>query len=629
MKNRTISQLSLRVLTSLAFLLVTSVGFTQERSQQQERHINSTESSDEIRDYCIPQGDQWDYFYIEDFVFAGIENLTTGCGANGYQDFTAMQGSVGIGETSIAKIRSTEFGGSSYLVANIWIDLDGNEVFDASELVLQDVAVNENLLEFPVSIPGNAIAGITRLRVVVSFFNLDPSADPCGTLTAGEWEDYSIEITGASIGTDAKAASIDFDYPLFTMGEVIPVATVKNEGTSSVEIPAVCTVDGTSYTSTKTTDLLAPGESAQVTFDAWNADVAGAFLMHVNTELEGDENTSNNEITKTVSIAPFLPEKRILVEEGTGTWCGWCVRGIVSMEHMSNTYPQSWIGVSVHSYDPMENEEWINNLGLFSFPNARFMRGIADDAALDIFEESYQQEMSKIAPATLDITATSFNSVTGDISFTVESEFVFGGEGYRFSAFVIENGVTGEDSEWDQANYYSGGGEGPMGGFENLPNPIPAADMVYNDVAREIIGGFDGVEVSLPAVIEFGEIHSYTFETSIDDSWDPANLVLVGVLINPDGSIANAQKSDLMVGINDVKNDELNVYPNPATDKLTITSESSIQELQIFNQTGQLIKSAKSDSNMVNMNVSELTPGIYFIQLFTSNKVITRKLVIE
>lgn len=32
-----------------------------------------------------------------------------------------------------------------------------------------------------------------------------------------------------------------------------------------------------------------------------------------------------------------------------------------------------------------------------------------------------------------------------------------------------------------------------MGGFELLPNPVPAAKMTYNHVARAILGGWAGI----------------------------------------------------------------------------------------------------------------------------------------
>jgi len=49
---------------------------------------------------------------------------------------------------------------------------------------------------------------------------------------------------------------------------------------------------------------------------------------------------------------------------------------------------------------------------------------------------------------------------------------------FTVSAVVVEDGVTGTGPEWAQANAYSGGGFGPMGGFENMPDPVPASDLI-------------------------------------------------------------------------------------------------------------------------------------------------------
>ena len=49
----------------------------------------------------------------------------------------------------------------------------------------------------------------------------------------------------------------------------------------------------------------------------------------------------------------------------------------------------------------------------------------------------------------------------------------------------------------------------------------------------------------------------------------------------------------------------------------------------MYNQVGQLVKTASSTSNSINLDVSDLDAGIYFIKIFSSNNVITRKLVIE
>ena len=42
-------------------------------------------------------------------------------------------------------------------------------------------------------------------------------------------------------------------------------------------------------------------------------------------------------------------------------------------------------------------------------------------------------------------------------------------------------------SGYNQVNAYAGNALGPMGGFESLPNPVPAAQMVYDHVARVLL----------------------------------------------------------------------------------------------------------------------------------------------
>ena len=55
-----------------------------------------------------------------------------------------------------------------------------------------------------------------------------------------------------------------------------------------------------------------------------------------------------------VNIMDFVPVHRALVEEYTGTWCGWCTRGLVAMKLLAETYGDDFIGVAYHNGDPME-----------------------------------------------------------------------------------------------------------------------------------------------------------------------------------------------------------------------------------------------------------------------------------
>lgn len=43
--------------------------------------------------------------------------------------------------------------------------------------------------------------------------------------------------------------------------------------------------------------------------------------------------------------------KRVLLEQFTGSWCGWCVDGSYVMELLEEDYPDTFIGCKIHNGD--------------------------------------------------------------------------------------------------------------------------------------------------------------------------------------------------------------------------------------------------------------------------------------
>ncbi len=71
--------------------------------------------------------------------------------------------------------------------------------------------------------------------------------------------------------------------------------------------------------------------------------------------------------------------------------------------------------------------------------------------------------------------------------------------------------------------------------------------------------------------------------------------------------------------------DRINVSPNPATNKVTVSSNDLIIEnLSLFNQQGQLLKEAYHTSEM---DISNFSPGIYFLQIKIQDGVVTKKII--
>ncbi len=84
-----------------------------------------------------------------------------------------------------------------------------------------------------------------------------------------------------------------------------------------------------------------------------------------------------------------------------------------------------------------------------------------------------------------------------------------------------------------------------------------------------------------------------------------------------------------LVGTEDVKEEELTVYPNPTNGMLSIklTNYTDFESIQVFNPMGQLVVSERLNSDLFRMDLSDLSPGVYHISLIkTDGTPVSRKI---
>ncbi|MCP3932108.1 MAG: T9SS type A sorting domain-containing protein, partial [Bacteroidetes bacterium] len=265
-----------------------------------------------------------------------------------------------------------------------------------------------------------------------------------------------------------------------------------------------------------------------------------------------DDLMLENDTTSTVlNGVSYIPAKKVVGEEGTGTWCGWCPRGTVAMDYMGETY-ENFIGIAVHNEDPMAVAEYDAGITAFpdfpGFPSALIDRvEIIDPGDLEIYYSTYIERVSPVAPS---VDTAVFEVYSGDLVVDVSTEFVTKMEDIDFNVAVVitEDNVVGTSSDWDQSNYYSGGGNGEMGGFENLPDPVPADQMVYNHVARTILDSYEGVSGIVPDTVVAGNTIAESFHYSVPSDQDPANMHAIVMLIdNRTGEVLNADSKKVEV----------------------------------------------------------------------------------
>ena len=348
------------------------------------------------------------------------------------------------------------------------------------------------------------------------------------------------------------------------------------------------------------------------------------------TKLNG-KNISNSFLNSDYYIPSFIPTKRVFGEQGTGAWCQWCPRGIVAMRNMKNTHPDKWIGVAVHNNDPMAlseyDKEMLKITNSNGYPNGAVDRRWGGDpgnfpALFDILKDEFGY-------AELSTVEYLFDPDTRKIDFIVKAKFAAGIVGdYRFMAVVTEDSVRGTTG-YSQANAYAGGANGPMGGFESLPHPVPADQMFYNSVARAVLGTPYGEAGSLPTNIPINSEHTHTFSYTVPSTYNYDFLNIAIVLLNvADTTVFNAIYVDKNASIqNDPTSIIISTYPNPTKGDIAVELKEDAK-ITIWSIEGNKLYEGNNKEGVSNIKLNA-APGSYILRTENKNGSHTTKFVVE
>lgn len=117
------------------------------------------------------------------------------------------------------------------------------------------------------------------------------------------------------------------------------------------------------------------------------------------------------------------------------------------------------------------------------------------------------------------------------------------------------------------------------------------------------------------------------------------NSGIMGIKIGPDGKIWYVNKTlsqvvrldtteTLITAIFDLsQNNTLNIYPNPISSTITISSDNIPEYIQICNMTGQTLKYFQPTSTISRINLMDLCSGFYTVRLQINNQIMIRKII--
>lgn len=327
-------------------------------------------------------------------------------------------------------------------------------------------------------------------------------------------------------------------------------------------------------------------------------------------------------------------QQKVLIEEFTGAWCGYCPDGALIVEDITATNPDV-IAVSVHNSDAMVTstgnivEGFFNNLG---FPSATLNR--SDESQSRSLWASQATAMSSgMSDVGVSFDSWSYNATTRVATITVRVEsFGTKSGNHRLGLIVTEDKVTGSGSAFDQANYYNTTVGSPLYG---LGNPIIGYE--HNHVARAYVGTAWGGAGVVADNLYPGYVTTYTFTTTLVSTWDPNEMHVVAYVANYDGSgvtqrsIINSETMPMSVvtGVSDAVqsgNISLTAAPNPFNDRTTASfsiNETAQGTVEVLNTVGQRVALLSegvltAGTHSETWIASGVPAGIYMIRVSTA-----------
>ena len=445
---------------------------------------------------------------------------------------------------------------------------------------------------------------------------------------------------------EANDATVSANPELTTLvntKQQYPFYITNNSAKPITQLTYSISVDGVNGAE-KNLDLsspIEPMETASIPYiTAFEEDGVHSVELNI-SKVNGNTNINKHSSAEYSIIALEKSADRVsVVEEQTGTWCGWCPRGHVALDLLNKQLGDKVVTLAGHfangesRVDPMNIYQLDKNstqaealadygfvamqlssmLGGGGLPGAMFDRVVAADpyvganttkgkngtyeyGATDLVNLLKEGNPSE---ADFSMTASWADDKNTDIKVDLTTTFNynrFGSFPYGVAFVLSENGMTGKGATWKQLNYYSK--LAGVNGASDFNNPDMAAwfkagsyvSTTYDNVVVQAwnpLGNAAIVDKSVTDIVKGEAIpFSTTLKVNSDLIQNYNNLTLSALLVNLNSlAVVNAAKV---------------VLGNCAAGIEDVNSEANNNVVSRYNVNGMRINGAQKGLNIVKL----------------------------
>ena len=474
-------------------------------------------------------------------------------------------------ETTIPKITKLTFWINTSLKTNMQGALYTQEI-NPSTLT---AGANDIALTTPFS--------VNNQKLVIGYM-IELSEQDYPILHGGDWETYSfyyrttksgasnwqtlsshgklamqLLVEGAQLPSNYAIAN-DFGTHYFQKDEeaILPIK-IKNNGVNPItSISYTITTNGDASTTTPETTISVDAipykgtGTLNIPFDT--SEPMNCTKTFKITKVNGEANeatATEASANGNLIIMAYLFTKVPVVEEFTGTWCGWCPRGFVAMETARETFGDRVVLIAAHNGDAMVTADYNPMMNTVSgFPDSRVNRVSDVDPHPTNILNAINQDLQDHPDGMVEVSAQWNNEAMTEINIEANSKFAFSmtNSNYGIAIVLTDDGLRGTGSGWNQANYYNTqSGDPYMTDWYGAGSSI--SGLTFNFVAVgawNLMNGFDG---SVPTSFEAGESLPFNYVADITTKsviQDKSLLKVIALLIDrSNGHIINAGQTTI------------------------------------------------------------------------------------
>ncbi len=445
---------------------------------------------------------------------------------------------------------------------------------------------------------------------------------------------------------EANDATVSANPELTTLvntKQQYPFYITNNSAKPITQLTYSISVDGVNGAE-KSLDLSSPIESMETASIPYTTafEEDGVHSVELNiSKVNGNTNINKHSSAEYSIIALEKSADRVsVVEEQTGTWCGWCPRGHVALDLLNKQLGDKVVTLAGHfangesQVDPMNIYQLDKNstqaealadygfvamqlssmLGGGGLPGAMFDRVVAADpyvganttkgkngtyeyGATDLVNLLKEGNPSE---ADFSMTASWADDKNTDIKVDLTTTFNynrFGSFPYGVAFVLSENGMTGKGATWKQLNYYSK--LAGVNGASDFNNPDMAAwfkagsyvSTTYDNVVVQAWNPFGNAAIVDKSVTDIVKGEAIPFSTTLKVNSDLIqnynNLTLSALLVNLNSlAVVNAAKV---------------VLGNCAAGIENVNSEANNNVVSRYNVNGMRINGAQKGLNIVKL----------------------------